>query len=463
MSWSKERLEDLVGAPSRVHIGDYRALNEEVEKLVEEINWRHGDASWEPIVFLHEHHGPDKLYVLYRMVAACVVTSLHDGMNLVSKEFVAARTDERGVLVLSEFTGAARELTDALLVNPYALDRLADAYRTALTMPVEEQQRRMRRMRRQVADNNIYRWAGMLLASAGQFVEPEMPCSPRAAHVSPTITVSPYLTECHMNDSLPDILMPLLAAYHSGEKLLLLFDYDGTLTPIVEHPWQAKLNPQTRELLSELAAQPHVHVGVLSGRRLDELEQLIGLPQLLYCGLSGIEMRLDGNLLVHPAARDGVQMIDEITKRLSAIERVYAGAWVEHKRYGFTVHYRGVEAALIDEVHTRILGFLESWSRQLRIVEAPLAVEVLIGGTWTKGDAVRKILEQVGEPVFVFYAGDADNDREAVEAVTAHGGIAVGVGPLAPSDVTAHVADPETLVGWFDALLHAIQGAPVEL
>jgi trehalose 6-phosphate phosphatase len=266
-----------------------------------------------------------------------------------------------------------------------------------------------------------------------------------------------------VTDTLPDTLMPLLAAYHAGEKLLLLFDYDGTLTPLVEHPWQAKLNPSTRELLADLAAQPHVHVGVLSGRRLDELEQLVGLPQLSYCGVSGIEMRLEGNLLVHPAARDSVQLIDEITRRLSAIEHVYPGAWVEHKRYGFTVHYRGVEAALIPEVRTRIQGFLESWSQRLRIVEAPLAVEVLVGGTWTKGDAVRKMLEQVGEPVFVFYAGDAANDREALEAVMAQGGVAVGVGPLAPSSVTTHVADPETLVNWFDALLHAIQRAPVEL
>lgn len=266
-----------------------------------------------------------------------------------------------------------------------------------------------------------------------------------------------------MSDSLPDLLMPLLAAYHSGEKLVLLFDYDGTLTPIVEHPWQAKLAPQTRELLAELAAQAHVHVGVFSGRQLDELEQLIGLPQLSYCGVSGIEIRIDGTLLVHPTAAASVPLIDEITRRLAAIERVYPGAWVEHKRYGFTVHYRGVEAALIEEVHTRILGFLESWSRQLRTVEAPLAVEVLVGGTWTKGDAVRKIIEQVGEPAFVLYAGDAPNDREALDAATAHGGIALGVGPLAPPSATAHVEDPETLVRWFQALLHAIQGAPVEL
>jgi trehalose-phosphatase len=257
--------------------------------------------------------------------------------------------------------------------------------------------------------------------------------------------------------------MPLLAAYHAGEKLVLLFDYDGTLTPIVEHPWQAKLAPETRQLLAELAAQPHVHVGVFSGRRLDELEQLIGLPQISYCGVSGIEMRIDGTLLVHPTARESVPLIDEITRRLAAIEHVYPGAWVEHKRYGFTVHYRGVEVALIEEVHTRILGFLDSWSRQLRIVEAPLAVEALVGGTWTKGDAVHKIVEQVGEPAFVLYAGDAPNDREALDAATAHGGIALGVGPLAPPSVTANVEDPETLVNWFQALLHAIQGATVEL
>lgn len=257
--------------------------------------------------------------------------------------------------------------------------------------------------------------------------------------------------------------MPLLAAYHTGEKLVLLFDYDGTLTPIVEHPWQAKLSPSTRALLSELAAQPNVHVGILSGRRLDELEQLVGLPELFYCGLSGIEMRLDGNLLVHPAARNSVQLIDEITRRLSAIEHVYPGAWVEHKRYGFTVHYRGVDEVLLDEVHRRIQGFLECWSRQLRIVEAPLAVEVLVGGTWTKGDAVRQFLEHVGEPAFLFHAGDAASDNEAFEAVTAHGGIALGIGPLAPPSATAHVADPETLLVWIEALAHAIRTAPVEL
>jgi trehalose 6-phosphate synthase len=160
-----------IGAPSRVHIPAYRHLNEELRALAEEVNWRHGNHTWKPLVFVNEHHGPEVLFPLYRIAAGCVVSSLHDGMNLVAKEFIAARTDLRGVLVLSRFAGAAQELSDALLINPYAADEFAEALRQALLMPVEEQERRMRHLRQQVADNNIYRWAGMLLSEAGKLVE----------------------------------------------------------------------------------------------------------------------------------------------------------------------------------------------------------------------------------------------------------------------------------------------------
>lgn len=160
-----------LGAPSRNALPMYRWLNEEIQMLANRINNVYGHQSWQPVIFVNEHSGPHDIYALYRDAAGCVVSSLHDGMNLVAKEFITARDDEQGVLVLSEFAGAARELTDAVLVNPFDVEKLAAGLHTALTMPVEEQQRRMRRMRTQVSDNNIYRWAGMFLSEAYKLVD----------------------------------------------------------------------------------------------------------------------------------------------------------------------------------------------------------------------------------------------------------------------------------------------------
>jgi trehalose 6-phosphate synthase len=153
-----------IGAPSRTHIKRYHDLLAEVESEVERINWRFQTGNWKPIIFMKRQHTHHEIQRFYRTADLCLVTSLHDGMNLVAKEFVAARQDERGVLVLSRFTGAARELPDALLVNPYDIDQTAEALRYALEMDPEERKTRMQRMRRVVREHNIYRWAGALIA-----------------------------------------------------------------------------------------------------------------------------------------------------------------------------------------------------------------------------------------------------------------------------------------------------------
>jgi len=152
-----------IGAPSRTHIKRYHDLLEEVEAEAERINRRFQTANWKPIIFLKRQHSHREIERYYRAADLCLVTSLHDGMNLVAKEFLAARDDEDGVLVLSCFTGAARELRDALLVNPYDIDQTAAAIRFALEMDPEEKKQRMRRMRRVVREQNIYRWAGDLI------------------------------------------------------------------------------------------------------------------------------------------------------------------------------------------------------------------------------------------------------------------------------------------------------------
>jgi trehalose 6-phosphate synthase len=157
-----------VASPSRTRIERYSRLNTDVEELVRQINEKHATAAWRPIVFHHQHTEPADVYRYYRAADFCYVSSLHDGMNLVAKEYVAARDDEQGVLVLSRFAGAARELTEALVVNPYDIEEASDALAAALAMPADEQRARMRAMRALVAEFNVYRWAGRMLVDASR-------------------------------------------------------------------------------------------------------------------------------------------------------------------------------------------------------------------------------------------------------------------------------------------------------
>ena len=158
-----------VAAPSRSSLEEYQSFQERIHHITERINGRFGRPDYQPVHLIAEHHDHDAVNEVFRAADVCLVTSLHDGMNLVCKEFVAARDDERGVLILSRFAGAARELTEALIVNPYHVEESADALHQALTMPAAEQRERMASLRMTVREYNVYRWAGRMLADAGRW------------------------------------------------------------------------------------------------------------------------------------------------------------------------------------------------------------------------------------------------------------------------------------------------------
>ncbi len=170
-----------IGAPSRTDIERYKNFLDEVSAEAERINTRFQTARWKPIVFRKKHHSHEEISRFYRAASFCMVTSLHDGMNLVAKEFVASRDDERGALILSTFAGAAHELTDALLVNPYDVSQLARAIHRALEMPEHEQTTRMQRMRHIVREHNVYRWAAHLLSDLTE-IRIELPERAEAQH-----------------------------------------------------------------------------------------------------------------------------------------------------------------------------------------------------------------------------------------------------------------------------------------
>jgi trehalose 6-phosphate synthase len=157
-----------IAAPSRTSIEQYQAYEQRVRALVERINDRFANRRAPAIILLVAHHDADEVYEYYRSADLCFVSSLHDGMNLVAKEFVASRDDEAGVLLLSQFTGAARELPEALIVNPYDADQCAEALDLALTMPMRMQRARMRLMRALLQEFNVYRWAGRMLLDAAR-------------------------------------------------------------------------------------------------------------------------------------------------------------------------------------------------------------------------------------------------------------------------------------------------------
>ena len=157
-----------IAAPSRSALEEYQSFETRVHALTERINQRFNRGTVPAIILKAEHHEPDQVNRYYRASNVCMVTSLHDGMNLVAKEYVAARDDEQGVLVLSQFTGAANELHEALIVNPYHVEQTAEALYQGLVMPEYEQQERMRSMRAQVKDFNVYRWAGRMLLDAAR-------------------------------------------------------------------------------------------------------------------------------------------------------------------------------------------------------------------------------------------------------------------------------------------------------
>jgi trehalose 6-phosphate synthase len=167
-SWKGKLVFIQAAAPTRNRLEKYSELQQEGLRLAAEINERHGDENYRPIELVVRHHSPDEVYELFRAADACIVSSLHDGMNLVAKEFVASRDDEEGVLILSSFAGASRELSEALIVNPYDTSAMAASLERALLMPKQEQRDRMRLMRELIRERNVYRWAAQMLMDASR-------------------------------------------------------------------------------------------------------------------------------------------------------------------------------------------------------------------------------------------------------------------------------------------------------
>ncbi len=260
-----------------------------------------------------------------------------------------------------------------------------------------------------------------------------------------------------MIDASREMLGTMSGAYGRGGSLVLLFDYDGTLTPIVEHPRLAVLDGKTRRLLVDLASRPHVHVGIVSGRDLAELESLVGVPGLYLAGTGGLELDLRGLRIVYPGADQVTETLEAIALQLESPVTSYDGAWLERKKRGLTVHYRHMPAHLLGSLRDAVVLATSRFAGAVRIVQGPKAWELTPANAWNKGTAVRVIFADCGaDDAGLLYAGDGANDTEALAEVAALGGLTLGVGPDAPSVAAYRLEDHVSLLSFLrdlDALL----------
>ncbi|MGZ3421170.1 MAG: bifunctional alpha,alpha-trehalose-phosphate synthase (UDP-forming)/trehalose-phosphatase, partial [Polyangiales bacterium] len=312
-----------LAVPTREHVDAYATLRRSANEISARINAQYGSVGSVPIHFLHRSTSPELLVALYRAADIMLVTPLRDGMNLVAKEYVASRVDEDGVLVLSEFAGAADELTDAVLVNPYDIDGMAASIQQAISMPEDERRSRMRALRRHVRAHDVHEWAKKFLDDLGG--DRHAKTAARTSIVSTAETLSRQIA--------------------SAESLELFIDYDGTLVPLVRTPDLARPDPALLALLRRLAERPHTRVHIVSGRKHEDLQDFLGdLPVALHAE-HGFWMRPRDGVWQTVAPLDGAWK-DNARAILEGFAARTPGASVEEKTVSLAFHYRRVDPEL---------------------------------------------------------------------------------------------------------------------
>ncbi len=411
-----------VAVPSRTGVRAYNRIRRHVDALVGRINGSFGTPGWTPVQYLYRGFSQADLVGLYRQADVMLVTPVRDGMNLVAKEFIASRTDGDGVLVLSEFTGAADELVEALQVNPFDIESSAEAYLRALTMPRQERRSRMKALRARVKMLPVDEWADVFLAA--------LESRPAPGGLPPDA-----LTPDAQVRSEIDLLR--------DADLLLLLDYDGTLVSFAPTPDQATPDAQLAQLLAGLAARPRTAVHLISGRPRATLEGWFGqLPIGLHAEHGAWsrgpgETRWERHELLRPVPYDSLLAL------LKRYNDLTPGAIIERKSSGLAWHYRLAHAdiaqshveALITEVRKRFPA------ERVDILRGHQVVEFRPAGIH-KGLVVERLLEERTDTPTVVAIGDDMTDEDMFTALPADGlGVQVGPRPsrarLRLRDVTA--------------------------
>ncbi len=391
----------LVAVPSRTQVEDYKLLKKELEELVSQVNGKHGTIGWTPVWYLYRYIPFHTLIALYNIADIALITPLRDGMNLMAKEFIATKRDEKGILILSELAGAATELGEAIIVNPNNIKEISEAMHEALEMPCEEQKRRNRIMQQRLKRCNVDRWANDFIEKLATLEQPE---------IKPPVR---RLT--------PDMQLKLINDYVKSNERLIFLDYDGTLVPFEQKPEQAEPNNQVINMLKGLTHEPKNEVIIISGRDKDTLDQWFGNLNLGLVAEHGAWVKEKGKTweTLEPLKTDWKKEIRPILEMY--MDRT-PGSFIEEKDFSLVWHYRRAESGLglmrALELKDALLDLTSNLN--LEVLEGSKVIEVRNAGVNKGRSALRWITKEMWDYILAIGDDVTDEDIFAILPKTAY-------------------------------------------
>ncbi|NUP04437.1 MAG: bifunctional alpha,alpha-trehalose-phosphate synthase (UDP-forming)/trehalose-phosphatase [Polyangiaceae bacterium] len=416
--------------PSRESVDDYKSFRRELEQCVGRINGKYATLHGPPVHYLYRSVSQSELCALYRAADVMLVTPLRDGMNLVAKEFVATRTDGDGVLVLSEFAGAASEMGEAVLTNPYDVEVLASSISRALQMPETERRSRMAVLHERVRSRSVHDWVASFMAA----LDAETP-SPNAIDVR----------------ACPVALADALEILGAAQDLVLLLDYDGTLVPFAPLPELAVPPASLRLLLAELATLPATSIHIVSGRPMAFLERHFSdLPLRLHAEHAlwsrGPDETWSSELSVSDGWKERVRPIfEEYVARTP-------GSLLEEKTAGFAWHYRRAEPEFgVMQARELRVHLVQSLAQQpLEIMTGDKVLEVRLQGA-SKALAARALSAAITRRATIAAFGDDRTDEDLFAALPS-GTLSFHIGDR-PTRATHRLRGQEEVIWVLERLL----------
>jgi len=406
--WHGRVLLILVVVPSRVGVEHYQTMKRQIDELVGKINGRFGKLDWTPILYQYRSFAFEPLVALYCISNVALVTPLRDGMNLIAKEFVASKSEQCGVLILSELAGAAKELGEAILINPNYVEEIADSLQEALALSSDEQSRRMNIMQRRLHRYDVVRWATDFLDTVNSTTEEQ----------------KRYLVKA-VSDT---IMQKLKKDFITAQRRIIFLDYDGTLVSFTGDPQSAAPDAELLLLLEKLAHSDATDVIIISGRDRDTLQRWFGPYKLGAVAEHGvwIKKKLGNWELVNVSANDWKHGVLPI---INMYTDIVPGSFMEEKEYSIAWHYRQADPELASTRAIELIDELVEFTSNINVhvLHGNKVIEVRNAGA-DKGTAAKHLLSSASYD-FILALGDDWTDEDMFKALPDYAySIKVGLG-----------------------------------